>query len=151
MRARFAVLVRDSLCGVHPIRYFNTYSSLTEYLDKLDACNRSGGDVKYNWMAYRYDAKLKKLCLYGRVLIMTSFFEFTAAIRDLVPDMTVSKRVFLAKHMADLMNMGHTNISRDGMQSIMYWLKVTHEISEYQYIRINDLILECEKLREVKQ
>lgn len=82
---------------------------------------------------------------------MTSFFEFTAAIRELAPDMPVSKRVFLAKHMADLMNMGHTNISREGMQSIMYWLKVTHEISEYQYMRINDLILECEKLREVKQ
>ena len=78
---------------------------------------------------------------------MSSFFEFTAAIRELVPDMPVSKRVFLAKHMADLMNMGHTNISRDGMQSIMYWLKVTHEISEYQYMRINDMILESEKLR----
>ncbi len=82
---------------------------------------------------------------------MSSFFEFTAAIRELVPDMPVSKRVFLAKHMADLMNMGHTNISRDGMQSIMYWLKVTHEISEYQYMRINDMILESEKLREVEQ
>ena len=82
---------------------------------------------------------------------LSNFFEVADAIRELVPDMPVSKRVFLAKHMADLMNMGHTNISRDGMQSIMYWLKVTHEISEYQYMRINDLILECEKLREVKQ
>ncbi len=65
MRARFAVLVRDSVMGVHPIRYFNTYKSLTEYLDKLDACNRSGSDVKYNWMAYRYDAKLKNYLYMG--------------------------------------------------------------------------------------
>lgn len=81
---------------------------------------------------------------------MSSFFEFTAAIRELVPDMPVSKRVFLAKHMADLMNMGHTHIPFEGMQSILYWLKVTHEISEYQYMRINDLILECEKMRSVE-
>lgn len=81
---------------------------------------------------------------------ISSFFEFTAAIQELVPDMSVSKRVFLAKHMADLMRMGHTNVSRDGMQSILYWLKITHEISEYQYMRINDMVLECEKLREVQ-
>ena len=81
---------------------------------------------------------------------MTSFFEFAAAIRELVPDMPVSKRVFLAKHMADLMSMGHTHIPFEGMQSILYWLKVTHEISEYQYLRINDLILECEKMRSVE-
>lgn len=85
------------------------------------------------------------------MLKLSKFFEVADAIRELVPDMPVSKRVFLAKHMSDLMNMGRTNISREGMQSIMYWLKVTHEISEYQYMRINDLILECEKLREVIQ
>ncbi len=82
---------------------------------------------------------------------MSSFFEFTAAIRELAPDMPVSKRVFISKHISDLCRYGKTNISREGMQSIMYWLKVTHEISEYQYIRINDLILESEKLREVEQ
>ena len=82
---------------------------------------------------------------------LSNFFEVADAIREFVPDMSISKRVFIAKHISDLMNMGHTNISREGMQSIMYWLKVTHEISVYQYMRINDMILESEKLREVKQ
>ena len=82
---------------------------------------------------------------------LSKFFEVADAIREFVPDMSISKRVFIAKHISDLMNMGHTNISREGMQSIMYWLKVTHEISVYQYMRINDMILESEKLREVKQ
>lgn len=65
MRAKYAVLVRDSLMGVHPIRYFNTYKSLTEYLDRLDSFNRSGKDVQYNWMAYRYDSKLKNYVYIG--------------------------------------------------------------------------------------
>lgn len=80
---------------------------------------------------------------------MNNFFEISAAIRDLVPDMPVSKRVFIAKHISDLLRYGRTNISYDGMQSIMYFLKVTHEISEYQYNRINEMILESEKLRGV--
>lgn len=79
------------------------------------------------------------------------FFSISAAIREIVPDMSVSKRVFIAKHISDLLRYGWTNMSYDGMQSIMFFLKVTHEISEYQYNRINDMILESEKLREVKQ
>ena len=59
MKAKYAVLVRDSLMGFHPTRYFNTYKSLTEYLDKLDSSNRSE-DVKYMWWIYRYDSKSKK-------------------------------------------------------------------------------------------
>lgn len=65
MFARYAVLVRDSLMGVHPIKYYKTYKSLTEYLDILDAFNRSGGDVKYNWMVYCYDSKLKNYVYIG--------------------------------------------------------------------------------------
>lgn len=82
---------------------------------------------------------------------LSNFFEVADFIRDIVPDMSISKRVFIAKHISDLCRYGRTNISREGMQSIMYFLKVTHEISEYQYIRINDMILESEKLREVTQ
>ena len=78
---------------------------------------------------------------------LSNFFEVADAIRELVPDMSVSKRVFIAKHISDLHAMGKTNISREGMHSIMYFLKVTHEISEYQYNRINDMVLESEKLR----
>lgn len=82
---------------------------------------------------------------------LSNFFEVAEAIRELVPDMSISKRVFIAKHISDLCCDGRTNISREGMQSIMYFLKVTREISEYQFIRINEMILESERLREVQQ
>ena len=63
MPAKYAVLVRDSLFSVHPIRYFETYESLTEYLDRyadrLNAFMLTGEEVKYSWLIFRYDSKLK--------------------------------------------------------------------------------------------
>lgn len=65
-RQRFVVLVTDSLMGVHPRHEFTSYSSLHEYLERLDALNRQySGQITFYWSVFRRDFKNKEWVYIG--------------------------------------------------------------------------------------